>query len=224
MRYVCDVAQRQEQSKIKKVSSKEKRRMVSDHQETLEDRINGLRVLNDFITEAEEAFLLDFIESRQWCGEGVPPNAHNRRRTQQYGFLVNLQNGTIPERYGPFPQELHFLIDRLQTVAGVYTKGTDDLQLLVNEYKNGMGILPHNDSVKLFGPSIVGLSLSAQCVMTMVNAEMQVPITLARRSLLVLEGDARNVWHHSITAGQQELIDGRRISLTFRTIQPEAMP
>ncbi|ORY48451.1 hypothetical protein BCR33DRAFT_695680 [Rhizoclosmatium globosum] len=182
-------------------------------------------VVNDFITEDEEARLLAFIESNQWSGEGVGKwNANNRRRTQQYGFMVNLANGTVPERLGPFPQELKFLIDRLQTVAKVYVDGTDDLQLLVNEYKDGMGILPHNDSVKLFGPTIVGLSLSAECVMTMVNADIKVPIVLERRSLLVLQEDARNVWHHSIAADQKSLVDGRRISLTFRTIQPSVMP
>ncbi|KAJ3088242.1 hypothetical protein HK100_008101, partial [Physocladia obscura] len=154
--------------------------------------INGLRVINDFVSEDEESSLLAFIESCQWSGEGVGPNASNKRRTQQHGFLVNLQNGTIPERLGAFPQEFKFLIDRLQAVVGVYIDGTDDLQMLVNEYKNGIGILPHNDSVKLFGPTIVGLSLSAQCIMTMVKGAVRVPVVLERRSLLVLEGDARN--------------------------------
>jgi hypothetical protein len=59
---------------------------------------------------------------------------------------------------------------------------------------------------------------------TKVKTREKVPVFLARRSLVLLSGEARYEWRHGIPARKNDVCDGntiprdRRLSLTFRNV------
>jgi alkylated DNA repair protein alkB family protein 8 len=118
-------------------------------------------------------------------------------------------------------------------------------QLTLNEYYPGQGIASHIDTESVFGPDIFIISVGSGVTMTMTQQRV-VPATseddivggegdeedtrckkkkhvyLYPRSLLVMRGDSRYLWSHTITPRKSDKIDGeliqrgRRVSLTFR--------
>jgi len=104
----------------------------------------------------------------------------------------------------------------------------------INEYCKAKGhfIAPHTDNRYLEGPIIISISLLIDCLMTYTPANSSAnpmdsqdnetsssspsstSVYLPKRSLLVMEGDARYKWKHAIF--NQDLFGERRISLTFR--------
>ncbi|KAL2918697.1 hypothetical protein HK105_201531 [Polyrhizophydium stewartii] len=193
-------------------------------------RLPGLRLLRDFVSEADEAALVAAVDGRPWCGRGVAPNPELRRRTQQDGFLFLYRTRTVVERLGPLPPFVQPLVARMQA-HGVFAAEPPN-HLLVNEYDLGQGIMAHTDSTAIFGDTVTSLSLLSDCVMTFVDKATgaSVPVVLPRRSLLVMTGHARTQCTHEISKDAVETAAGavvhrdRRISLTLRTILPEAMP
>ena len=101
-------------------------------------------------------------------------------------------------------------------------------QVIVNEYRPGQGIAAHADA-PCFGPAIANLTLLSPCVMALSQGSTQKNILLERRSVLVMTGEARTKWKHSIAARavdkcemhdktKANVVRGRRISVTFRTL------
>jgi len=96
-------------------------------------------------------------------------------------------------------------------------------QMIVNEYEPGAGIGAHRD-MAVFADAIVCVGLGSTCVMQFSHSRSgrDEHILLEPRSALVLSGDARSAWEHSIPARRadvwmnRELARSRRVSLTFR--------
>lgn len=98
-------------------------------------------------------------------------------------------------------------------------------QLIVNEYAPGQGIPAHVDA-PLFTDTIVSISLGSICIMEFTtepgDREEQF---LEPMSALVIAGEARNRWKHSIPARTHDGWNGqqwpraRRVSLTFRKMR-----
>ncbi|CDH55167.1 2og-fe oxygenase [Lichtheimia corymbifera JMRC:FSU:9682] len=187
-------------------------------------QIPGLLVIEDFVTDEEEVALVTEVDSRTWCGLGVSPNPELKRRTQQYGHLFSYRYRKVLEKYGPLPAFTHTVVTRIMENK-LMPKEPD--HLLVNEYNAGQGIMPHTDAPALFGPAILSLSLLSACVMKFTHVEKgnSVDILLPRRSMLVMTGDARYLYKHSIS---KDLVESssegvtvhrdRRVSFTFREI------
>lgn len=101
-------------------------------------------------------------------------------------------------------------------------------QLIVNEYQPGQGISEHIDAIEIFGDTIVMISLGSSCIMDFTLEEnkkkRKESIFLERRSLLMIQKEARYKWKHSISKRKNDLWDNfpykrdRRISLTFRNV------
>ena len=100
-------------------------------------------------------------------------------------------------------------------------------QVIVNEYLPGQGISAHVDCEPCFKDTIVSLSLGSNCVMNFTNKldkAKRIPIWLEPRSLIVMKGEARYKWLHSIPARGWDEWEGerhdrkRRVSLTFRKV------
>ena len=117
-------------------------------------------------------------------------------------------------------------------------------QMIVNEYERGQGINPHVDNCKLFGGTVVSLSLASEAVMVFEREHSKVEtsgegdlrekpskkvkadriatheVRMKRRSLVILQGPARYLWKHSIPARLKDhgVERSTRLSLTFRTI------
>lgn len=96
-------------------------------------------------------------------------------------------------------------------------------QVIVNHYAPGQGIAPHIDSEEQFGDTIATLSLGSACVMDLISSKRKkISVLLPRRSLLILEGEARYEWKHGIAKRLKDNYQGReikrtsRISITYR--------
>ena len=180
--------------------------------------IAGLSYAPDFISAAQEATLLQMIDAQPWLTD-------LKRRVQHYGYKYDYKARGITQdlRIGAIPDWLSGLCDGLHA-RGYFTQTPD--QVIINEYLPGQGITPHIDCVPCFGETIASLSLGSQCVMEFTHAktgEKQQQL-LEPRSLVVLSGESRYDWQHSIPQrksdmwGGEKLMRGRRISLTFRTV------
>lgn len=90
-------------------------------------------------------------------------------------------------------------------------------QVIVNEYLCGQGITPHTDCIPCFGDTICSLSLLEHCEMILERGNIKHSIILEPRSLLMLQGEARYKWKHSIPQRKSN-IKNRRVSATFRKV------
>ncbi len=180
--------------------------------------IQGLRYIPKYISPQEEAGLIGIIDNQPWITE-------LKRRVQHYGYRYYYKHynadGGIP--LGQLSEWLQPYCARLYQ-SGAFSAPPD--QVIINEYQPGQGISAHVDCVPCFGDTIASLSLGSACVMDFTHAttgEKQSHL-LEPRSLLVLSGDARYHWRHSIPARKSDRYNGeiiprgRRLSLTFRNV------
>ncbi|KAL0330059.1 UNVERIFIED_CONTAM: Alkylated DNA repair protein ALK [Sesamum radiatum] len=166
--------------------------------------IPGLYLMHDFVTAQEEQELLAAVDDRPWQHLA-------KRRVQHYGY--------------------EFRYD-------------------VNEYPPGVGLSPHIDTHSAFEDLIFSLSLAGPCIMEFrkyATVEWQEKTTsssdkgeqiseknssfvrkviyLPPRSMLLLSGEARYVWHHYIPHHKVDKVNdslirrgSRRVSFTLRKI------
>ncbi|CAG8561025.1 8913_t:CDS:2 [Ambispora leptoticha] len=133
------------------------------------DKIQGLTIIENFITVDEERELLRNIDVMPWGGLGLLPNPEMKRRTQHYGYVFSYRYRKVLENLGPLPHFLDFIIARCISQGIIDTPPN---MCIVNEYNPGQGIMPHTDA-SYFGPTILSLSLLSPCLMTFspVNTE-----------------------------------------------------
>ena len=180
--------------------------------------IPGLRCIPKYITQQEEAELIDAIDAQPWITE-------LKRRVQHYGYRYDYKARNVApgSLLGPLPEWLSPYANQLRA-DGFFPALPD--QVIINEYEPGQGIAPHIDCVPCFTDTIVSLSLDSSCVMefTHVATRVKIPIVLEPRSLVVLSGDARYRWRHAIPHRKTDRHHGaifprsRRLSLTFRKV------
>jgi alkylated DNA repair dioxygenase AlkB len=180
--------------------------------------VHGLSYAGDFISEGEEADLLEVIDANPWSNE-------LERRVQHYGYKYDYRSRRIDEsmRVGAFPNQIQAIAKRL-CAEGTFRTAPD--QCIVNEYSPGQGIAPHIDCEPCFAETIVSLSLGSQAVMDFthsLNGDRH-PVWLERRSIVVINGAARYEWKHGIARRRKDAIGefvvprSRRVSLTFRNV------
>lgn len=187
----------------------------NDKSSMMKQKIDGLALITDAIDETTEQSLIQIINQQSW-------ETFMKRRVQHYGYRYQYQQRTVTKDAPPIPQ---FLIDLMQTmIERGHIKQMFD-QIIINEYEPGQGITPHIDA-NVFGEPIISLSLNSNCAMLFQNSSQKIQtfeLILPRRSLLILEKDARWKWMHSIpTRTHDNLIKrGKRISITFRYVLPK---
>jgi len=180
--------------------------------------VPGLRYRAGYLTQGEQDQLLRAIDQQPWITD-------LKRRVQHYGYRYNYTHRSIDQEMylGPLPDWAHMLAERLQRDGFV---GCVPDQLIVNEYLPGQGISGHVDCVPCFGDTILSLSLASSCVMmfTRVRSTEKVEMLLAPGSLVVMQGESRYNWKHSIPLRKTDVYQGltiprsRRVSLTLRNI------
>jgi alkylated DNA repair dioxygenase AlkB len=182
--------------------------------------IGGLRYVANYVDALTESALIAAIDDEQWLSDLT-------RRVRHYGYRYDYRRRKIDAslRLGSLPRWTTALVNRLR--ADGHITGPD--QLIVNEYLPGQGISPHIDCVGCFGPIVCSISLGSSCVMRLSAVKGgRREILLERGSLLVLSGESRFAWRHSIPARKcdtwegRSLERGRRVSLTFRTVVLES--
>ena len=186
----------------------------------LEIDIPGLVYMPDFLDEAHERRLVEWIDQQEWSSE-------LQRRVQHYGWRYDYKAREVDSsmRLGPLPVELAVLAERLFKEKLV-PRLPD--QVIVNEYQADQGITPHID-IAGFADGIATISLleSWEMIFHAPRSRKTVPRLLERRSVAVMQGEARYRWKHEIRKRTSEpsLHEGgkrcprqRRISLTFRKV------
>jgi alkylated DNA repair dioxygenase AlkB len=167
-----------------------------------------------WLTPAEEAALLEGVDAGEWRNDIA-------RRVQQYGLRYTGRAGATPTDAGPLPEWLHPVLDRLEGEG--FSRRPE--QVNVNEYLPGQGIARHTD-IAYFGPVVAIVSLLSATTMVFEQHETgsRGDLRVEPRSLVVLRGESRSTWQHSIPKRKTDVVDGlkvprhRRVSLTFRTV------
>jgi len=169
--------------------------------------IEGLTIIENYISDAEEVLLIDQINQQEWNNSLV-------RRTQHYGYEYNYTSKAVGDPIQSIPNWNNFLIDRMLKDEYI-TKKVE--QLIINEYKAGQGISKHIDS-KIFGNTIISLSLGSSCNMIFRKGSEVIEIHIKPKTLLIMKDIARWKWTHEIPQRKTDdkIARTTRISLTFR--------
>jgi alkylated DNA repair dioxygenase AlkB len=181
--------------------------------------ISGLTYIPNYINSLEHNQLLNEVDQQTWSIESVELT----RRLQQHGYRYDYKNGILVSSsyVGPLPDWAQSLAKRLYR-DGLMARVPD--QLTVNEYEPGQGLTGHVDCVTCFGDTLATFSLGSSYVMEFTHTQTQETreILLSPGSVLVLQGEARYVWQHSVAHRKidkyqgKEFIRTRRVALTFR--------
>jgi alkylated DNA repair dioxygenase AlkB len=184
----------------------------------METALPGLFLYPNFIDEAREIELLNEIDNRIWMVDYL-------RRLQYYGYRNELEK---PYDLIPFPIPMPPLIYRLsQEIVEDKILLYEPDQVIINEYVPGEGIKPHKDRA-YYENQICGVNLGSGCIMRFVKGmnEEVTDIEIPRRSLYVMQDDARKKWKHGIPPRKKDIIEGiiqhreRRVSITYRKVKP----
>lgn len=174
--------------------------------------IAGMTYLPSFLTEEEQANLLQTVDYFPWLND-------LKRRVQHYGYKYDYTTKVVrPDMsVGPLPDQFKVLARKMYD-CDILSEMPD--QLIVNEYLPGQGIAPHIDCVPCFKDNIVSISLGDTYVMDFTKGTEKISIPLAPGSLLKLTGESRYKWRHSIASRKKDgdHVRSRRVSLTFRQV------
>ncbi len=184
----------------------------------MQTAVPGLFIYTDFIDEATETELLNEIDRQTWIVD-------YQRRLQYYGYRNELEK---PYDLIPFPVEMPPLIaDLSQQMVSRHIIVQQPDQVIINEYAPGEGIRPHKDR-NYYDNQICGVNLGSGCIMRFIrgkNLEV-IDIEVPRRSVYVMQDEARLKWKHAIPPRKKDVIDGeikhreRRVSITYRKVKP----
>jgi len=157
-------------------------------------QIPGLSIYYGLISPAREQEMIDYVMAREWPPTPTQSGKPLKRQTQHYGFRYNYAAGHITEKAPPIEGVIKAFLDHIGKALNFEFN-----QVIVNKYERNDGITPHIDTPR-YGEKIITLSLGDDCVMTFSREPHVYNIYLPRRSLVVLTGDARYKWMHSISS------------------------
>ncbi|XP_071399054.1 alpha-ketoglutarate-dependent dioxygenase alkB homolog 4 [Centroberyx affinis] len=186
----------------------------------------GVFLWENFISEEEEKELISKMDRDVWN------QSQSGRRKQDFGPKVNFKKRKV--RFGGFsglPGLSRDLVVRMQrepTLAGFRPVEQCNLDY---HPERGSAIDPHLDDSWLWGERLVTVNMLSDTTLAMsleqglaelgLAEEVRVAVRLPRRSLVVLQGEARHRWKHAI---HRKDIRGRRVCSTYRELSAEFLP
>ena len=185
----------------------------------METLVPGLFLYPDFIDNSTEDELINEIDNHIWVVD-------YDRKLQYYGYRNELETPyNLVEFPVPMPPLIHALSQKI-VEDKILEKQPD--QVIINEYVPGQGIRPHKDR-NYFDNQICGVNLGSGCIMRFIKGSSKdvVDVEIPRRSLYVMQDEARYKWQHAIPPRKKDLVDGniqhreRRISITYRKVIPK---
>lgn len=182
------------------------------------DKPEGLSLVSGYFNIDQQIDVLSQIDAMPW-------DTTLKRRVQHYGWKYDYRARNVDKEseLGPLPVWLQKLADALFE-QGWFGKVPD--QVIVNEYEPGQGIAAHIDCEPCFGNTVASISLGSSAVMDFHSRQTnkRISVFLEQGSLMVMSGEARLEWTHSIPPRKSDFVLGervsrsRRVSLTFRTV------
>jgi alkylated DNA repair dioxygenase AlkB len=141
-----------------------------------------------------------------------------KRRVAHFGFHYDYIDRQLRPA-DPIPQWIVPIVRSVETLVALSPGSIR--QILCTEYDVGVGIGWHKD--KHHFDKIFGLSLLTPCRFRfrrrMADDWERYTLAAEPRSLYMMAGDSRLIWEHSIPP-----VEGRRYSITFRTMHDDAVP
>ena len=177
--------------------------------------LSGLTYVPAFISKQREAQLIETINQGEW-------NTALKRRTQHYGYAYSYEKVNTLLKAAPIPPAFEDIQKQIEDYLSSHEKSFCSFeQLIINEYQPGQGISAHIDNKILFGDIVAGLSLGSDAPMVFEKGTEKHTVLLERRSLILMEGEARNHWKHSIPARKKDqgIARGVRLSMTWRSVR-----
>jgi alkylated DNA repair dioxygenase AlkB len=175
----------------------------------------GFTYIPDFITEAEEAYLIGEIGKiplHTFLFQGFEA----KRKVASFGYDWSFDKRILSKGAG-IPDAFRPLIGAV--ARGLSLNETAFAELLLTEYPEGSVINWHRDAPPF--DLIAGMSLLADCTFRLRPHDKArqgrgavISLPVRRRSLYVIQGEARIDWQHSIAAVKE-----RRYSITLRTLR-----
>ena len=175
----------------------------------------GFQYIPDFISEAEERRLVQFIP--QFTLHAFRFQGYEaKRRVASFGYDWRFEKQQL-SKGSDIPIAFHWLIERVATKLALPAAAF--AELLVTEYPVGSVINWHRDAPPF--ALIAGISLQEDCLFKLRPYEKEkqtrkaiISLPVKRRSLYVMQGEVREAWQHSIAAVQKV-----RYSITLRTLK-----
>ncbi|KRZ68404.1 Alpha-ketoglutarate-dependent dioxygenase alkB -like protein 4 [Trichinella papuae] len=172
-----------------------------------------VKVVENFLTEDEEASLLKSISQNAWHV------SQSGRRKQDYGPKVNFKKRKIKyhtqNQRDTLPEYFAFLFERMKQLE--FLQDFVAVQVTNLEYcsERGSWIEFHTDDQWAWGERIVTCSLCSDSVMSFLQEENNslIHVPLLKRSLICISGHMRHQLKHAILPGH---IVGTRIAITVR--------
>lgn len=175
----------------------------------------------DFITEEEESYL------QQQVYKSPKPKwtQLSGRRLQNWGGLPH-PNGMVAEK---MPGWLQNYVEKISAL-GAFSGRTAN-HVLVNEYKEGEGIMPHQDG-PLYHPTVTTISLGSHTLLDFYapigrsdtpqteDNRFLFSLLLRPRSLLILQDEMYKRLLHGIRPCTQDLLTDRVLNLSAAKAQP----
>jgi alkylated DNA repair dioxygenase AlkB len=176
---------------------------------------NGFQYVDDFISEEEEKALVQ--QTAQLTLHTFRFQGYKaKRKVASFGYDWSFEKQTL-SKGSDIPETFHWLIERV--AASLSLSPSDFAELLVTKYPVGSVINWHRDAPPF--ALIAGISLNEDCVFKLRPYEKEkqskksiVSLPVKRRSLYVMQGEAREAWQHSI-----EAVKKVRYSITLRTLK-----
>ena len=174
----------------------------------------GFSYVLDFLSEAEENRLLHSI-SKHDLHPLLFQGFEAKRKVISFGYDYSFDRRTLTKGK-PIPADFQWLLEKAAAQLGFNNYFTE---LLITEYPPGAVINWHRDAPPF--DIIAGISLLSECTFRfrpfdkkMQNRKSIISIPLPRRSLYLMQGDAREAWQHSISP-----VNATRYSITLRTLK-----
>ena len=183
----------------------------------------GLYYLDNAISTELSCDIINRLDSNgKWRSITESPNS---RQVQHYGYTYNYSKQNAADPAEPFP-------DYIETLAQLcYEKcvalGLDPKnpfnQCIINNYLPGQGISQHID-VTTYGPIICCLTIGSGAVMRFTKGNQLYDHYVQGDSLYIMSEESRYDWKHEMPSRKSDIVNGkriqrgRRISITFRTI------
>jgi alkylated DNA repair dioxygenase AlkB len=187
--------------------------------EVPEDFVPGLSIFRWSIDKSLQEALVQWINAEgRWAAD------HSRWR--QWHALQYLYKKDVlsPEGDGSLPA---WLLDLARFVCDRGRMSAVARQVTVQKYGVGSFIGPHVDSRRCFPAEIVTVSLVSAATFRMTDKRngRRFTTVLQPGDVVVLRGDARNVWKHEILKckppDNEDPASWYRLSITFRNTNPE---
>ncbi|XP_051551491.1 alpha-ketoglutarate-dependent dioxygenase alkB homolog 6-like [Myxocyprinus asiaticus] len=179
----------------------------------------------NFITETEEEHLL-----QQVYRAPKPKWTQLSGRRLQKWFLISVFNisGGLPNPKGMLAEKLPEWLKYTEKISalGAFAGKTAN-QVLVNEYKPGEGIMPHEDG-PLYHPTVTAISLGYHTLLDfyrpVCQTQLEIPQTeesrymlsllVLRQSLLILQDDMYKCYLHGIQGVCEDTLSEHVVNLS----------